>query len=73
MKLGGIGALAMVMWMSAVVATPAVLLALTWKVNTPWVVGVPDSTPEELRVSPGGRVPEASENVGAGVPDAVKV
>src|SRR6266481_5106990 len=43
------------------------LLALTVKVNTPGVVGVPDSRPlAASRISPPGSAPEARANVGAG-------
>lgn len=52
-------------------ATP--LLAVTVKVEVPVVVGVPERTPAVLRVSPGGRVPEDTVNVGAGTPAAVNV
>ena len=49
------------------------LAARTVKVNPPAVVGVPDSTPAAVRLSPVGRVQEATLNVGAGFPVAVNV
>ncbi len=60
--------------MEALVASGAIpLLALTVKVDVPAVVGVPESTPAELRESPAGTAPEATENVGEGLPLAVKL
>ncbi len=42
------------------------LLAVTVPVNAPVLVGVPDSTPAELRLNPGGRLPAVTLKVGAG-------
>ena len=50
------------------------LLALTANVNTPGVVGVPATTPlAESRLSPFGSEPDATLNVGGGLPVAAKV
>jgi hypothetical protein len=58
----------------AVSSSPAVLAARTTNVNDPTAVGVPDSTPvEAFSVNPVGNEPEKVENVGLGVPVAVKV
>ena len=46
------------------------LLAVTVPVNTPLPVGVPETTPAELKFSPGGRLPEVTLKVGAGEPPA---
>jgi hypothetical protein len=40
-------------------------VALTLNVNVPDSVGVPERSPEEDRVSPFGKDPEATEYVGA--------
>lgn len=45
------------------------LVAVIVPVYTPLVAGVPDSTPVEVSVSPGGKAPD--EKVGAGIPAAV--
>lgn len=74
MSTGAIGAGSTVTVSAPVVAfgeTP--LLAVTVKANVPVVVGVPERTPAALSVSPAGRLPEDSVNVGAGTPDAVNV
>jgi len=45
------------------------LLAVTVPVKAPdIVVGVPEMTPEEERLSPGGNAPVVSEKVGVGYP-----
>src|SRR5690348_5481686 len=49
------------------------LLAVTVKVKAPALVGVPESTPSLVRLSPAGRVPEDTAYVGVGDPDAAKV
>src|SRR4051794_36049608 len=47
-------------------------VAVTVKVNVPGEVGVPASVPSvAVRLSPGGRAPEASAKLGAGSPSAV--
>src|SRR5688572_24722001 len=55
------------------VALPLLFDAVTTPVNVPPVVGVPVSAPPALSVSPGGRAPEVTLNVGAGAPLAVYV
>jgi hypothetical protein len=68
------GADVTVMERAGVVTDPASLLALTVKWDVPSTVGVPDRAPvAELRWTPIGRAPEATENVGAGSPSAAKV
>ena len=47
-------------------------VAVTVPVNTPAVVGVPNSTPLVPMLSPGGRLPEVTLKVGAGLPVAAK-
>jgi hypothetical protein len=54
-------------------AVPAVFMACTVNVDEPPVVGVPDNTPAGLNVKPAGNAPEATDQVGAGDPDAVNV
>jgi hypothetical protein len=49
-------------------ADPTPLLAVTVNVYDPAVVGVPESTPAVVRVSPGGRDPAVTVVVGAGAP-----
>ena len=50
------------------------MLAANVPANVPIAVGVPPITPvAELRVSPVGRLPDISENVGGGMPVATKV
>jgi hypothetical protein len=41
--------------------------------NVPAAVGVPESVPPELRVTPAGRLPAVTAKVGAGKPVAVTV
>ena len=41
---------------------------MTVNVNEPASVGLPDSTPAALSVSPGGRLPEVTEKLPLGVP-----
>jgi hypothetical protein len=54
------------------VAVPKVLVALTVKVPEP--VGVPDNTPVlVVKLSPAGRLPDATANVGDGEPDAANM
>ncbi len=49
-------------------------VAVALKVNVPPAVGVPESTPNELRESPVGREPLVTVNVyGLVPPDAVRV
>ena len=48
-----------------------VSVAVTVKLNVPVVVGVPESTPRLLRVSPVGRVPSEVVNVLVPVPPDV--
>ena len=59
---------------TASVVDPPTLVAATVNECSPPVVaaGVPVNIPDELRVSPDGKVPELTANVGAGVPVAVK-
>jgi hypothetical protein len=71
-KAGAVGPEVTVMVCEFPVVEPSVLLATTLKVYDPDVVGVPDKTPVELRVRPGGRVP-VELKLGAGLPEAVKV
>ena len=53
----------------ALVTVPTQLIAVTRKVKTPSVVGVPDTAPVlVLSVKPFGNVPEAREKVGVGKP-----
>jgi hypothetical protein len=40
-------------------------------VHVPRLVGMPEMTPAELKLNPGGRVPDVTLKVGAGVPLAV--
>ena len=49
------------------------LVAVMTKAKIPLTVGVPDRTPAVLSVTPVGKEPEVTENVGAGVPVAVTV
>ena len=42
------------------------LVAVTVPVNTPVLVGVPDSTPVEPRLNPVGKLPDVTLKVGAG-------
>ena len=49
------------------------LAAVTVNVNVPAVVGVPESAPAELNVSPAGNAPELTVNVIGVVPVAVNV
>jgi hypothetical protein len=59
---------------AAVVAAGATpFLAVTAKVLTPAVVGVPLRAPEVLSLSPAGNDPEHTVIVGAGVPEAVNL
>ncbi len=46
-------------------------VAVTVPVKVPLPVGEPDSTPAELKLSPGGKLPEVTPKVGAGYPLAV--
>ena len=75
MKAGATGAALMVMVIDGLTALGAVPFdAVTVKVDTPAVVGVPDRTPvTALNVRPAGKVPLEIEKVGAGEPLAVKV
>ena len=61
--------LAMVMLKAWVASGAKPLVAATTPVNTPPSVGVPDSTPPVERLTPGGRVPDCTVNVGAGEPE----
>ncbi len=47
------------------------LVPVTVPVNVPVLVGVPEIRPEELKLRPGGRLPDVTLKVGAGVPLAV--
>jgi hypothetical protein len=68
------GAAATATVIGALSSLPPLFVARTTKVNDPPVVGVPDSTPvEAFSVNPVGNEPEKVENVGLGVPVAVKV
>ncbi len=49
-----------------VAGLPTPLLALIVPVKVPGFDGAPERTPVELRVKPGGRLPEATVNVAAG-------
>ena len=75
MNVGGTGAgLTRIVRLGLTASGEIPLLALTVKVKTPEVVGVPDSTPlAGSRLRPSGRDPEAREKVGAGVPEAANV
>ena len=42
------------------------LLAVTVPAKIPPLVGVPETTPEELKLSPVGKLPEVTLKVGAG-------
>ena len=42
------------------------LVAVTVPVNTPLEVGVPETTPAELKLKPRGKLPDVTLNVGAG-------
>ena len=42
------------------------LVAVTVPVNTPGLVGVPETTPAELKLNPRGKLPDVTLNVGAG-------
>src|SRR5689334_14503859 len=55
------------------VPVPPLLVAATMPVKVPDAVGVPESTPAEVRPSPVGSVPVAFAKVGVGEPEAVKV
>ena len=70
----GVGAAEMTIVMLDVVALGVVpFAACTVNVYDPAVVGMPDSTPLVLSVSPGGRSPVAFVNAIGVVPDAVNV
>jgi hypothetical protein len=58
---------------AAVAGDPMLLLAETVNETLPAVVGVPESTPLEERVSPAGTDPVVTEKVGAGLPVATNV
>ena len=45
------------------------MVAVIIPVNTPLAVGVPERTPAEVSVSPGGK--DVDEKVGGGTPSAV--
>ncbi len=47
------------------------MLAVTVPVNVPVLVGVPETAPAELKLKPGGKLPDVRLKVGAGVPLAV--
>ena len=54
-------------------AVPDALLAVTWPVNVPVAVGVPDTAPVvPFSERPGGSAPEVTAKVGAGAPLAAK-
>jgi hypothetical protein len=53
------------------VAVPAVLVAVTVPVKFPFALGVPLMTPAVYIVSPVGKPPAVTLNVGAGAPLAV--
>ena len=53
-------------------AVPKIFVAVTVKVKLPAAVGVPESTPAALTVSPGGKVPAVCATVGSGEPPRVK-
>jgi len=55
------------------VTEPSPFSAVILKVNEPALVGVPDKMPSLLSANPGGRDPDANENVGNGNPAAAKV
>lgn len=63
----------MIINVTACVAVPAELVAVTVKLNVPETVGVPESAPPVARLSPAGNVPVVTVNAGAGLPEAVKV
>ncbi|WKK71413.1 hypothetical protein Q0F99_18860 [Rathayibacter oskolensis] len=54
----------MIVW-EAPSVVPKGFRAATVKTDSPAVVGVPERTPAELRVSPSGRVPDDTSNVAA--------
>ena len=54
-------------------ALPAPFVAVTETEKYPPCVGVPESTPADVNVNPGGNVPGGTENVGAGGPRAENV
>ena len=56
-----------------VTSDPALFVAVTVNVNVPAVVGVPESAPAELNVSPPGNAPELTVNAIGVVPVAVNV
>ena len=62
-----------IVWVVLTASGEAPLLAVTVKVEVPLLVGVPESTPALVRVSPAGRMPEDTAKVGLGYPDAVYV
>src|SRR5581483_3444199 len=55
------------------VALPAELVAVTAPEKLPSCVGVPVIAPADESTRPGGRAPEVTEKVGAGMPLAVKL
>ena len=55
------------LWVAAV---PTPLLALTVPVKVPVWMGIPESTPAELKLNPEGSEPDASEKNGVGAPVA---
>lgn len=55
------------------VAVPATFVAVIVPVNSPEAVAVPVIAPALLSVSPVGKAPAVTENVGAGAPLAVTV
>ena len=67
------GACSIVTVYGSLVTDPCEFDALTRNVNGPAAVGVPLRRPESESVRPGGSDPSATENVGVGEPEAVKL
>jgi hypothetical protein len=66
------GERAMMMMKTCVASRAMVFVEVSEPANVPAELGVPSMTPNtSSSVRPGGRVPVATENVGAGVPVAV--
>ncbi len=73
MKAGAAAAGLTVIVMDELVSAPEAFAAFTVKLNDPATVGVPDSAPPTARLSPVGRAPLSTANVGVGYPEALKV
>lgn len=73
MESAGVPSTEMVIVRAEVLSLPAEFVASTVKVYVPALVGVPPRTPAEVKVSPDGSAPLATEKVMGAVPEAAKV